>query len=90
MLFASNEYIVRGYCPLTDEEFVFFMDMQRRFGMKERWSKYNNPYLYLDDYKHSTMEHLCFYQTMCCGISVLGLFLGLDPLKSKIRLTCEN
>ena len=55
MPFAPHEYIVRDKCPLTDEEFVYFIDMQRRFGVKERWGKYNNPYLYIDDYKYWTM-----------------------------------
>ena len=55
MPFAPHEYIVRNKCPLTDEEFVYFIDMQRRFGVKERWGKYNNPYLYIDDYKYWTM-----------------------------------
>lgn len=55
MPFAPHEYIVRDKCPLTDEEFVYFIDIQRRFGVKERWGKYNNPYLYIDDYKYWTM-----------------------------------
>ena len=55
MPFAPHEYIVRDKCPLTDEEFVYFVDMKRRFGVKERWGKYNNPYLYIDDYKYWTM-----------------------------------
>ena len=55
MPFAPHEYIVRDNCPLTDEEFVYFVDMQRHFGLKERWGKYNNPYLYIDDYKYWTM-----------------------------------
>jgi hypothetical protein len=55
MPFAPHEYIVRDKCPLTDEEFVCFIDMQRRFGVKECWGKYNNPYLYIDDYKYWTM-----------------------------------
>ena len=55
MPFAPHEYIVRGKCSLTDDEFVYFVDMQRQFGIKERWGKYNNPYLYIDDYKYWTM-----------------------------------
>jgi hypothetical protein len=55
MPFAPHEYIVRDKCPLTDGEFVYFVDMQRRFGVKERWGKYNHPYLYVDDYKYWTM-----------------------------------
>lgn len=55
MPFAPHEYIVRGRAPLTDEEFVYFIDMQRRFGIVERWGRYNNPYLYIDDYKYWTM-----------------------------------
>ncbi len=53
---APHEYIVKGKCPLTDEEFVSFVEMQRKFGVKERWGKYNNPYLYVDGYKYWTME----------------------------------
>lgn len=52
---APHEYIVRGKCPLTDEEFVYFVKMQREYGVKERWGRYNHPYLYIDDYKYWTM-----------------------------------
>ncbi|MBO4443679.1 MAG: hypothetical protein J5814_02775 [Bacteroidaceae bacterium] len=55
MPFAPHEYIVRGKCPLTEEEFLYFVDMQRRFGKEERWGRYNFPYLYIDDYKYWTM-----------------------------------
>lgn len=55
MPWCPHEYIVRGKCPLTEEEFLYFIDMQRRFGKVERWGKYNNPYLYIDDYKYWTM-----------------------------------
>lgn len=55
MPFAPHEYIVRDRCPLTDEEFVYFVSMQREHGVKERWGKYNHPYLYIDDYKYWTM-----------------------------------
>ena len=55
MPFAPHEYIVRDKCPLTDEEFVYFIDMQRRFGVKERWGRNTRPYLYIDDYKYWTM-----------------------------------
>ena len=55
MPFAPHEYIVRDKCPLTDDEFVYFVDMQREHGVKERWGNYNFPYLYIDDYKYWTM-----------------------------------
>jgi len=55
MPFAPHEYIVREKCPLTNAEFVYFIDMQREYGVKERWGRYNNPYLYIDDYKYWTM-----------------------------------
>ena len=55
MPWAPHEYIVRGECPLTEEEFLYFIDMQRRFGVQERWGSYNLPYLYIDDYKYWTM-----------------------------------
>lgn len=52
---APHEYIVREKCPLTEEEFVFFVNMQRQYGVKERWGKFYNFYLYVDDYKYWTM-----------------------------------
>ena len=55
MPWCPHEYIVRGKCPLTDEEFLFFIEMQRKYGKVERWGKYITPYLYIDGYKYWTM-----------------------------------
>lgn len=55
MPFAPHEYIVKDKCSLSEEEFEYFVNMQRQHGVKERWGKYNNPYLYIDDYKYWTM-----------------------------------
>lgn len=55
MPFAPHEYIVKDRCPLAAEEFEYFVNMQREHGVKERRGKYNNPYLYIDDYKYWTM-----------------------------------
>ena len=55
MPWAPHEYIVRGKCPLSDEEFLYFVDKQRNYGKVERWGKYITPYLYIDDYKYWTM-----------------------------------
>lgn len=55
MPFAPHEYIVKDRCPLTKDEFEYFVNMQREHGIRERWGKYNNPYLYIDDYKYWTM-----------------------------------
>lgn len=55
MPFAPHEYIVKDKCPLTTEEFEYFVSGQREYGVKERWGKYNHPYLYIDDYKYWTM-----------------------------------
>ena len=55
MPWAPHEYIIRGKCPLTEEEFLYFIDMQRKYGKEERWGKNINPYLYIDDYKYWTM-----------------------------------
>ncbi len=52
---CPHEYIVRGKCPLSEDEFLYFINMQRNYGKVERWGKYNNPYLYIDDYKYWTM-----------------------------------
>ncbi len=50
-----HEYIVRGKCGLTDDEFVYFINAQREHGIPEQWHKYNFPYLYIDGYKYWTM-----------------------------------
>ena len=55
MPFAPHEYIVKDRCPLTKDEFEYFVNMQREHGIRERWGKYNNPYLYINDYKYWTM-----------------------------------
>ena len=55
MPFAPHEYIVRGKCPLSEDEFLYFINMQRNYGKVERWGKYITPYLYIDDYKYWTM-----------------------------------
>ena len=55
MPWAPHEYIVRGKCALTEDEFLYFVDMQQRFGVHEHWGKYYHPYLYIDDYKYWTM-----------------------------------
>ncbi len=40
MPWAPHEYIVRSKYPLTEEVFMYFIDMQRRFDVEERWGKY--------------------------------------------------
>ena len=52
---TPHEYIVRGECPLSKEEFLYFVDMQRSHGIVERCGKYFHPYLYIDGYKYWTM-----------------------------------
>ena len=89
MPFAPHEYIVRDKCPLTDEEFVYFIDMQRRFGVKERWGKYNNPYLYIDDYKYWTMgapyeETTVINRAKACVVEeVHELYDGIESTKNE-------
>ena len=55
MPWCPHEYIVRGKCSLSEEEFLYFIDMQRNYGKVERWGKYITPYLYIDEYKYWTM-----------------------------------
>lgn len=55
MIDVPHEYIVRGKCALSDEEFLYFVHAQRDLGVHERWGKYNFPYLYIDGYKYWTM-----------------------------------
>lgn len=56
MPWCPHEYIVRGKCPLSSEEFMYFVDMQRRYGKIQRWGKYILPYLHIDGYKYCTTE----------------------------------
>jgi hypothetical protein len=55
MPWCPHEYIVRGQCPLSEEEFIYFVEMQRNHGVYEHWGKYYFPYIYIDDYKYWTM-----------------------------------
>ena len=55
MPWCPHEYIVRDKCSLSDEEFVYFVEMQRQYGTKEKWGRNLLPYLYIDDYKYWTM-----------------------------------
>lgn len=51
-----HQYIVRGKCPLTDEEFNRFVELIRLHGIKERFFSRTFTYLYLGDgYKYWTM-----------------------------------
>lgn len=50
-----HEYIVRGKCPLSNEEFEYFVWAQRTLGIYETWGAYRQPYLYIDGYKYWTM-----------------------------------
>ncbi len=52
---SPHEYIVRNSCALSDNEFVAFVNLQREFGVQEKWGNYNLQYLYLDGYKYWTM-----------------------------------
>lgn len=70
MPWAPHEYIVRGKCPLMEEEFLYFVDMQRRFGVHEHWGKYYPPCLYIDDYKYWTMGAPCEETTVVITPSV--------------------
>lgn len=54
-LSVPHEYIVRGKCGLSDEDFLYIVHAQRDLGTHEIWGKYNFPYLYVDGYKYWTM-----------------------------------
>lgn len=52
---VPHEYIVRNKCPLSNEEWLYIVDMQRRYGIHEVWGNYNWPYLHVDGFKYWTM-----------------------------------
>ena len=84
MPFAPHEYIVRDRCSLTTEEFEYLVKMQRERGVKERWGKYNNSYLYIDDYKYWTMgapieETTVINRAKACVVNDVGqLYDGIN------------
>ena len=89
MPFAPHEYIVKDTCPLTKEEFEYFVEMQRQYGVKERWGKYNNPYLYIDDYKYWTMgapieETTVINRAKVCVVNEAHeLYEGIERVKAE-------
>ena len=52
---VPHEYIVRGKCPLNDDEFVYFINAQRKYGVLEYFYGRPNKYLHIDGYKYWTM-----------------------------------
>lgn len=50
-----HEYIVKGRCAISINEFYDFVNAQREFGVHIRWGKFNNQYLFIDGYKYWTM-----------------------------------
>ena len=55
MIDVPHEYIVRNKSAISDEEFQYFVEAQREYGVHERWGKYNLQYIYIDGYKYWTM-----------------------------------
>lgn len=89
MPFAPHEYIVKDRCPLTKEEFGYFVEMERHYGVKERWGRYNNPYLYIDDYKYWTMgapleETTVINRAKVCVVKEAHeLYEGIEKVKAE-------
>lgn len=52
---VPHEYIVRGRCELSEQEFHTFFEHQRYGGEMEWYGKVAKPYFYLDGYKYWTM-----------------------------------
>ena len=92
MPFAPHEYIVKDKCPLSEEEFEYFVTIQRQYGIKERWGKYNTPYLYIDDYKYWTMGAPLAETTVInrAKVKVLGDVLKLHDEIDKIKQAVEE
>lgn len=55
MIDVPHEYIVRDRSEITSNEFQYFVEAQREYGVHERWGKYNLQYMYIDGYKYWTM-----------------------------------
>ena len=77
-LSIPHEYIVRGRCGLTDQEFEYLVHAQREHGVYEQWHKYNLPYLYIDGYKYWTMGDAIENTTIINRQKVFTEFDALD------------
>lgn len=55
MVDIPHEYIYRGRCALTDDEYYYFLKAQVYCGEKEWYGRKLNSYLYIDGYKYWTM-----------------------------------
>ena len=65
MVNVPHEYIYRGRCPLTDDEYYYFLKAQVYCGKKEWYGRKLNSYLYIDGYKYWTMgEYVADNNTM--------------------------
>lgn len=49
-----HDYIVKGKCALTDEEFEYFVRMQRKHGVEGPWSNHTEQFLHINGYKYWT------------------------------------
>lgn len=79
-----HEYIVRGRCGLTDDEFVYLINAQREYGIPEQWHKYNFPYLYIDGYKYWTMGSPIDDTTVINRQKVFSEFDSIDAVEEPL------
>lgn len=77
-LSVPHEYIVRGKCGLSDDDFLYIVHAQRDLGVHEKWGKYNFPYLYIDGYKYWTMGDTFENTIIINRQKVFSEFDGLD------------
>lgn len=52
---CPHSYVVRRTANMTNDDWVFFVESQREFGIHEKFGSYNFPYLHIDGYKYWTM-----------------------------------
>lgn len=87
---VPHEYIVRGKCRMSEEDFLMIVHAQRDLGKYEVWGKYNFPYLYLDGYKYWTMGDTFENTIILNRQKVFAEFEGLEnpslPFYSKEML----
>ena len=75
-----HEYIVRGKCGLSDDEFLYLVMAQREYGVHEQWHKYNFPYLYVNGYKYWTMGDAIEDTVILNRQKVFSEFDNIDPV----------
>jgi SAM-dependent methyltransferase len=87
---VPHEYIVRGRCRMSDDQFEAVVRLQRSTGTPEVWGRYHFPYLFVDGYKYWTMGDPVPDTVILNRQKVFSEFDTLDEEVLFRRAVCEG